>query len=303
MIVLDLEWSQPYGGGMEEILQIGAVRLERLGAPLSGCFDVYIKPKMQKRLSPIARKLPDAKRSMTEGVSFAEGYRAFLDWCGGETVFAGWGGQDDGVLAKNARLWKLPALEMPEYVDLQAAFNRTLGIGTGRRLALEHAVAYCGIPEVFEYHNALHDAMYAALVSGWIRPEAVAEPPREKSRRVRSKGLTELAYPKQSRLRTECFKVREDVLNSRAARFVPCPICQSRGTVTCWYPQGQEVYYGTFCCAEHGRFPVRLSVAQRKDGQWQGRRVVPQATEQEKAALRSARRNEPVRCRRKKRRK
>ena len=42
MIVLDLEWSQPYGGGMEEILQIGAVRLEKMGAPLSGCFNVYI---------------------------------------------------------------------------------------------------------------------------------------------------------------------------------------------------------------------------------------------------------------------
>lgn len=114
MIVLDLEWSQPYGGGMEEILQIGAVRLDHLGAPLTGCFNVYIKPIMQKRLSPIARKLPDGKLSMTEGVPFAEGYEAFLAWCGGETVFAGWGGQDDGVLAKNARLWKLPPLEMPE---------------------------------------------------------------------------------------------------------------------------------------------------------------------------------------------
>ena len=85
---------------------------------------------------------------------------------------------------------------------------------------------------------------------------------------------------------------REDVLNSRSARFVTCPICQRRGAVSCWYPQGKELYYGTFCCGEHGRFPVRMAVVQRKDGQWQGRRTVPQVTEQEKAALRSARRNE-----------
>lgn len=302
MIVLDLEWSQPYGGGMEEILQIGAVRLEKMGAPLSGCFNVYIKPAKQKRLSPIARKLPDAKLSMTEGVPFAEGYTAFLAWCEGETVFAGWGGQDDGVLEQNARLWGLPVLEMPEYVDLQASFNRTLGIGTGQRLALEHAAAYCGIPQVFEYHNALHDAMYAALVSGWIKPEAVAGPPREHTRRVRGRGLTALTYPKQPRQRTECCEAREDVLNSRTARLVACPICQRRGAVSCWYPQGKELYYGTFCCGEHGRFPVRMAVVQRKDGQWQGRRTVPQVTEQEKAALRSARRNEPVRCRRKRKR-
>lgn len=299
MIVLNLEWSQPYGGGMEEILQIGAVRLDHLGAPLSGRFNVYIKPAIQKKLSPIARKLPDGRLSMTEGVPFAEGYEAFLTWCGGETVFAGWGGQDDGVLTKNARLWKLPLLEMPEYVDLQASFNRTLGIGTGRRLALENAVAYCGIPEVFEYHNALHDAMYAALVSGWIKPEAVEEPKQEKAHRVRGRSLTTLEYPKQARQRTECCPAREDVLNSRSARVVTCPICQRRGTVSCWYPQGKELYYGTFCCEEHGRFPVRMAVVQRKDGQWQGRRTVPQVTEQERSALRSARRNEPVRCRRK----
>ena len=184
-------------------------------------------------------------------------------------------------------------------MDLQASFNRTLGIGTGRRLALENAVAYCGIPEVFEYHNALHDAMYAALVSGWIKPEAVEEPKQEKARRVRGRSLTTLEYPKQARQRTECCPAREDVLNSRSARLVTCPICQRRGTVSCWYPQGKELYYGTFCCEEHGRFPVRMAVVQRKDGQWQGRRTVPQVTEQERSALRSARRNEPVRCRRK----
>lgn len=141
--------------------------------------------------------------------------------------------------------------------------------------------------------------MYAALVSGWIKPEAVEEPKQEKARRVRGRSLTTLEYPKQARQRTECCPVREDVLNSRSARFVTCPICQRRGTVSCWYPQGKELYYGTFCCEEHGRFPVRMAVVQRKDGQWQGRRTVPQVTEQECSALRSARRNEPVRCRRK----
>ena len=151
MIVLDLSGVSPTAAGWRRSCRSARCGWTTLGAPLSGRFNVYIKPAIQKKLSPIARKLPDGRLSMTEGVPFAEGYEAFLTWCGGETVFAGWGGQDDGVLTKNARLWKLPLLEMPEYVDLQASFNRTLGIGTGRRLALENAVAYCGIPEVFEY--------------------------------------------------------------------------------------------------------------------------------------------------------
>lgn len=300
MIVLDLEWSQPYGGGMEEILQIGAVRLEKLGGVLTGSFNAYIKPAMQKRLSPIARKLPDARLSLTEGVPFREGYRAFLDWCGDETVFAGWGGQDDGVLAKNAHHWKLPELTVGEYIDLQAAFNRSLGIGTGQRLALENAVAYCGLPELFEYHNALHDAMYAALVSGWIRPEAVVAPPKVRRHRKRTPPLTAHAYPKQSRTTLGLFPSREHALDSRAARSVPCPVCRRRGQVSCWFPQGKELFYGTFSCAEHGRFPVRMAVVRRPDGQWQARRVVPQITEQEKDAIRHARGNPPYQCRRQK---
>lgn len=300
MIVLDLEWSQPYGGGMEEILQIGAARLDRPGGKLTDTFNAYIKPTMQKRLSPIARKLPDARLSLTEGVPFAEGYDAFLRWCGGETVFAGWGGQDDGVLAKNARHWKRPPLQIGEYIDLQAAFNHTLGIGTGQRLALESAVAYCGIPEVFEYHNALHDAVYAALVSAWIDPKAAVQAPPSKRRKKRHPALTTLSYPKQSRQRIGPLSTREDVLDSRSARWVTCPICRRRGAVACWFPQGKELYYGTFACADHGRFPVRLAVTQRPDGLWQGRRTVPQITEGEKAAFSHARDNEPYQCKRRK---
>ena len=288
MIVLDLEWSQPYGGGMEEILQIGAVRLEKMGAPLSGCFNVYIKPAKQKRLSPIARKLPDAKLSMTEGVPFCGGiYGVFGLVRGGDGVRR-MGRQDNGVLEQNARLWGLPVLEMPEYVDLQASFNRTLGIGMGRRLALEHAAAYCGIPQVFEYHNALHDAMYAALVSGWIRPEAVAGPPREHTRRVRGRGLTALTYP-------EAAAAEDGVLQGAGGRaeqpdgaaggvsHLPAP---GRGELL--VSPGEGAVLRHVLLRGSRAVSVRMAVVQRKDGQWQGRRTVPQVTEQEKAALRSA---------------
>lgn len=40
MIVLDLEWNQPFGGRrMEEIIQIGAVRLARPGGPVVDAFN------------------------------------------------------------------------------------------------------------------------------------------------------------------------------------------------------------------------------------------------------------------------
>ncbi len=50
------------------------------------------------------------------------------------------------MLAANAAYWKLPAPPGHGIVDLQAAFCRTLEIGLGRRIALEQAAEYCGLP-------------------------------------------------------------------------------------------------------------------------------------------------------------
>lgn len=206
------------------------------------------------------------------------------------------------MLAANAAYWRMPEPPVTACVDLQAAFGRTLGIGIGRRVALEQAAEYCGIPLIYEFHNALYDALYAALVSAWLTEDALAAsvPPPSigKPRRRRSIRFSPVEYPRQPRQKVGVFPEREQVLNSRQARLVPCPLCRTPGAVESWYPQG-DVFYGTFRCQEHGRFPVRMSVTRQKDG-WQGRRVVPTLTEPERAAFAAAHQHEPFQCRREK---
>lgn len=169
MIVLDLEWNQPFGGRrMEEIIQIGAVRLARPGGPVVDAFNAHIRPSIYRKLSPVAKKLPESAQALTSELDFPAAYQAFLDWCGEDTLWAEWGAQDHGVLAANAAYWKLPAPPVTACIDLQAAFCRTLEIGLGRRIALEQAAEYCGLPLIYEFHNALHDALYAALITAWL---------------------------------------------------------------------------------------------------------------------------------------
>ena len=135
MIVLDLEWNQPFGGRrMEEIIQIGAVRLARPGGPVVDTFNAHIQPTIYRKLSPVAKKLPESAQALTSQLDFATAYQAFLDWCGGDTLWAEWGAQDHGVLASNAAYWKLSAPPVTACIDLQAAFGRTLGIDLGRRV-------------------------------------------------------------------------------------------------------------------------------------------------------------------------
>ena len=110
MIVLDLEWNQPFGGRrMEEIIQIGAVRLARPGGPVVDAFNAHIRPSIYRKLSPVAKKLPESAQALTSELDFPAAYQAFLDWCGEDTLWAEWGAQDHDVLAANAAYWKLPA--------------------------------------------------------------------------------------------------------------------------------------------------------------------------------------------------
>ena len=115
MIVMDLEWNH---GTVDkqlllegrtlrfEIIQIGAVRLARPGGPVVDAFNAHIRPSIYRKLSPVAKKLPESAQALTSELDFPTAYQAFLDWCGEDTLWAEWGAQDHGVLAANAAYWK-----------------------------------------------------------------------------------------------------------------------------------------------------------------------------------------------------
>ena len=160
----------------------------------------------------------------------------------------------------------------------------------------------CGLPLIYEFHNALHDALYAALITAWLTESSLLPTvPRAEAKHKRRRGVkfSRETYPKQPRQKITPLPEREQLLNSRQARIVPCPLCRQPGAVESWYPQG-DVYYGVFRCENHGLFPVRMSVVHREDGSWQGRRVVPPLTDPERAAFAAARENEPFHCTREK---
>ena len=78
MIVLDLEWNQPFGGRrMEEIIQIGAVRLAEPGGAVQDWFNMHIRPSIYPKLSPVARKLPESAQALTAELDFPAAYQAF----------------------------------------------------------------------------------------------------------------------------------------------------------------------------------------------------------------------------------
>lgn len=274
MIIMDLEWNRSYDKiPLEEILQIGAVRLERMGGPIVDTFSVFIRPCVHKKLNRTAKALPELQRVLNSKVRFPAALQAFSDWCGEETVFADWGGDDFEVLRQNCAYWKLSAPKPVQLIDLQAAFS--LRVGTSQGVALYRAVEYCGIPASFTFHNALNDAMYTALLTAWVGPNTLSllTLPKEVRRLADSPE-----FPPQPRRRVGPYPSLMAALNGRSSRRLACPLCGEPIWVRHWYTAAPDRYYADFRCRAHGSFLCRLTLSPMEGGQWQGRLAVPEVT-------------------------
>lgn len=183
MIVMDLEWNRSYDKKkLDEILQIGAVRVERPGAPVTDTFCAFIHPCVHKRFDPGARKLPDLRASIDSDITFPEAWRDFVAWCGDERVFAFWGPDDFGVLRASCAYWGVACVEPERVYNFQRAFAHACG-ASKTMMALWRVADYLGIPDVFDFHNALYDALYTALVGEWLRREDLDYEPEKRSKR------------------------------------------------------------------------------------------------------------------------
>lgn len=278
MIVMDLEWNSGVGDGksLAEILQIGAVKYDRSAHKIVDTFSVFIHPCVHSEFSVGAKALPQLWRSLESRLTFEQAYTAFLDWVGEETMFAAWGGGDWHVLNDNAKYYSLPIKQDVQMLDVQSAFSLTMGVGSV--LALYKAVEFCHIPDCFDYHDALADAMYTALVSEWV-DEGTLELSRGKTV-PRSMEMTGKTFETPPAKYSEYFTNRHDVINCDDMRIVNCPICGAKHSIGEWFSNDRRRYYAAFRCHGHGRFICRMTIV-KKDDLIRGRLAIPQMTPKE----------------------
>lgn len=255
MIILDLEWNSGADSTQfDEILEIGAVRIDMLGGRIQDTFQAFCAPQVHTTLHKAAAKLPELQQSYDSGIPFADAYTQFLNWANAERIYAAWGTEDWRVLRQNAQWYQLPVLTGLTY-DIQAAFSRRLG-DAGNRLRLCDAAAYSGLPDTYTFHTALVDAMYTALLTAWT-PIELLIPPASKHHNWMSEQ-----FEVQPKRRTPRSADLSAVLDNRNIRKQSCPICGTRSWVTSWlHHEPSNRYYSVLCCQQHGCFLCRLTVS------------------------------------------
>ncbi len=291
MIVFDIEWNHGCDEiALDEILQIGAVRLDRLGGKIIDTFSVNIRPHVHKELGVAARDVLELADFLCSDLDFPAAMQAFSQWCTSERQFAAWGSSDREVLRRNCAYWNVPQPPMDTVYDIQASFSGVLGVD--QRLALYRAVDYCGIPDCFDCHNALHDALYTALIGEWIAPDALrlCALPR------RIQRLSQERFPRPSRRRVGPFPTVEAALEARESRRVFCPQCGRKMWIQTWFYAVPGRYFADLRCPEHGWHIYRLTLDATQEGTWRGRLSVPAMTGQNMQQFHAATKGECHPC-------
>ena len=170
-IVVDFEWNQSsYGRRTNpripfEIIEIGAVMLDDNLQEIDR-YSATVRPKVYKKLHFMTRDLTGiTQEELDQSDPFPYVLVDFMMWCGDDSVFCTWGGNDLIELQRNMKFYHLEdLLEGPfDYYNVQKIF-RELYMPDQQAAALESAVDFFQIEKDLPFHRAIHDADYTARV-------------------------------------------------------------------------------------------------------------------------------------------
>ncbi|MBN1777760.1 MAG: exonuclease domain-containing protein [Clostridiales bacterium] len=269
-IVMDLEWNQPVSFQSSaykqvgdkllfEIIQIGAVKLDKRFR-IVGETDILISPAYYKRLHPYVRRMTKLTPEDLAGQpGFPDAIQQFMKFCGKDAVICTWGADDVSVLKQNADCFAFEG-KLPDAYNIQRYFAEVFNLGNSQR-ALKSAMEQLGIAEEEDrdFHHALHDAYYTALVL-----KKLPDPKRILDYGQEPRKLGHTASRRRFRI-THTVPTVAAGLRHKDVVQPACPACKKPAVLTTeMIPQSPGRYIALCKCKTHGQFLVKLRFAQLK---------------------------------------
>ena len=273
-VVLDMEWNQPgfadkvicrNGVCMKnEIIQIGAVKLDS-DRKITSRFEAIIKPQIMTSMNKVIEKLTGITDEMLDtGKSFEETMDDFRLWCGEDFVFLIWGYDDIRILKNNIAFFGLSPSWLPKHYNLQLIFCHQTGVPK-RQYSLSFAIEHFGIEAEAQFHDAMNDAEYTALICTKLDLEGgISALPLLPSKTEQGEENSAMLIKRKFRN----VRKKEDI---RANRFITrpeCPYCSGKMKFEKPIPIGAFRYNIVAHCEEHGDFMIVLRLSQTPLTTW-----------------------------------
>ena len=167
-VILDLEWNGSYskklGGYLNEIIEIGAIRLDE-GLEVKNSFTALIRPCITKKLcTPVKTLTSLTYEELSKGLPFLYAYKRLSSFAK-DAVIMTWSRSDLDVLISNLRFHKGdPRIRfMKKYLDLQEYIRDMLSDSCSNSPGLRTAAEILDIDiSGSDIHRALEDCILSA---------------------------------------------------------------------------------------------------------------------------------------------
>lgn len=273
-VVFDLEWNQADPSKEEareslpfEIIEIGAVKLDENMKKI-GTFHRIIRPVVYPVLFSHTREIVNlTDEDLANGTDFKSACREFLSWSaeGGEYRFCTWGVLDLAEFQMNMA-WHKIKNDFPRpllYINVQQIFSISRNEESEKAYALETATELLSIPDIGEYHSALTDAGYTALIMQKLDKELLDLYPAADQYHYPLKTEEEIyiKYPDHNIYMTRAFKSREALKVAELHLPIKCSICGKRARrIIPWYTNNSRSYFTIGSCRKDGMLKVKRAI-------------------------------------------
>lgn len=173
-VILDLEWdtaySKKHGRFVNQIIQIGAVKLDKEFNVLS-VFKQTISSQIQKKVTKRFTELTGiTTEEMQVGIPYEKALEKYNKWCGKDIITITWSNSDLFTIIDNNRLFldEGNSMYIGRYVDLQSYVQNELrlkGEKVANQISLSNAAEFFNIStESYDLHTALDDSRITAAI-------------------------------------------------------------------------------------------------------------------------------------------
>ncbi len=168
-IIFDLEatcWNGNPMGKVNEIIEIGAIRLDRFGE-VTGEFNRFIKPILNPNLSAFCTELTSITQKQIDKASpFQEVIEEFQEWIGfldnENYLLCSWGAYDRKMLIQDCTLHDLDGEWAEQHINLKAQYKEINGLK--KAIGLKRAVQKNGFEFEGTHHRGIDDAYNLAKI-------------------------------------------------------------------------------------------------------------------------------------------
>lgn len=276
-IVLDLEWNQSSERKQKvnsvlpfEIVEIGAVKLDK-NKNIIDKYGQLIKPQVYHQMHYMTQKIVHLDMDELEGGRlFTSVIKEFMDWCGDDYIFCTWGSLDLMELQRNMKYYDIAPLSNGplKYLDIQKLFSIAYEDGKTRR-TLEYAVDYFNICKEEEFHRALSDAYYTALIFGRINNPDVESHVSFDVFHVPENKKDEIlvVFDNYSKYISREFEDKNVAIADKEVASSRCYICGKNAKKKVrWFSANTRHYYCLAQCNEHGFIKGKIRMKHTDSG-------------------------------------